>query len=76
MNSPHRQANFLDALPVPTRHPPRGIVLDMFCGSGSTGKAAELEGFNFVGIDLEEGNKELSEKRIDAVKLPLFEAMK
>ena len=24
---------------------------DPFCGSGSTGKAAILEGFNFVGID-------------------------
>ena len=31
--------------------PPGGMVLDMFCGTGSTGKAAILEGFNFTGID-------------------------
>jgi site-specific DNA-methyltransferase (adenine-specific) len=33
--------------------PPNGVVLDPFCGSGSTGKAAMLEGFRFVGIDLD-----------------------
>lgn len=32
--------------------PPGGIVLDPFLGSGSTGKAAMYEGFNFVGIEL------------------------
>jgi site-specific DNA-methyltransferase (adenine-specific) len=31
--------------------PPGGTVLDPFMGSGSTGKAAMKEGFNFVGID-------------------------
>lgn len=31
--------------------PPGGIVLDPFCGSGSTLKAAILEGFDCVGID-------------------------
>ena len=30
--------------------PPDGMVLDPFMGSGSTGKAALLEGFNFTGI--------------------------
>lgn len=34
--------------------PPNGTVLDPFTGSGSTGKAAILEGFNFVGIELTE----------------------
>jgi DNA modification methylase len=29
--------------------PPNGTVLDPFTGSGSTGKAAALEGFNFIG---------------------------
>ena len=33
--------------------PAGGAVLDPFAGSGSTGKAAVLEGFNFVGIELE-----------------------
>jgi site-specific DNA-methyltransferase (adenine-specific) len=34
--------------------PPEGIVLDPFMGSGTTGIAACLEGFNFVGIELDE----------------------
>jgi site-specific DNA-methyltransferase (adenine-specific) len=33
--------------------PPNGLVLDPFAGSGSTGKAALLEGFRFVGIERE-----------------------
>ena len=32
--------------------PPGGTVLNPFTGSGSTGKAAILEGFNFIGIEL------------------------
>ncbi len=31
--------------------PPGGIVLDPFMGSGSTGKAAVAEGFNFIGVE-------------------------
>jgi site-specific DNA-methyltransferase (adenine-specific) len=31
--------------------PPGGVVLDPFMGSGSTGKGAVLEGFNFIGIE-------------------------
>lgn len=33
--------------------PPGGVVLDPFMGSGSTGKAALLEGARFVGIERE-----------------------
>lgn len=33
--------------------PPGGLVLDPFMGSGSTGKAALLEGFRFYGIERE-----------------------
>jgi site-specific DNA-methyltransferase (adenine-specific) len=32
--------------------PPGGVVLDPFTGSGSTGKAAILQGFDFIGIEL------------------------
>lgn len=34
--------------------PPGGKVLDLFFGSGSTGKACMREGFQFVGIDLDQ----------------------
>jgi site-specific DNA-methyltransferase (adenine-specific) len=34
--------------------PPGGVVLDPFTGSGSTGKAAILQGFDFIGIELTE----------------------
>jgi len=34
--------------------PPNGIVLDPFTGSGSTGKAAILQGFDFIGIEMTE----------------------
>jgi site-specific DNA-methyltransferase (adenine-specific) len=52
--------------------PPGGIVLDPFMGSGSTGKAAVLEGFSFVGVDREAEYVEIARRRIDAARLPLF----
>lgn len=48
--------------------PPGGTVLDPFMGSGSTGKAAVLEGFNFIGIDREEEYVELARARIQFVE--------
>jgi len=44
--------------------PPGGTVLDMFMGSGSTGCAAVLEGFNFIGIDLDTEYVEIAKRRI------------
>lgn len=46
--------------------PPNGTILDPFMGSGSTGKAAMLEGFNFVGIEREQEYVEIAEARIGA----------
>jgi site-specific DNA-methyltransferase (adenine-specific) len=40
------------------------IVLDPFCGSGSTGIGAILEGRHFIGIDLEQKYIDISERRI------------
>jgi site-specific DNA-methyltransferase (adenine-specific) len=49
--------------------PPGGTILDPFLGSGSTGKAAALEGFSFIGIDLSAEYAEIAKARIDhAVK--------
>ena len=44
--------------------PPGGIVLDPFTGSGSTGKAALLEGFRFVGIERESEYIRIAQARI------------
>ena len=44
--------------------PPDKVVLDPFCGSGSTGIGALLEDRKFFGIDMEEHYTSISEKRI------------
>jgi DNA modification methylase len=44
--------------------PPGGVILDPFNGSGSTGKAAVLEGFNYIGCELSADYVELSKARI------------
>jgi site-specific DNA-methyltransferase (adenine-specific) len=46
--------------------PPGGTVLDPFMGSGSTGKAAIREGFNFIGIEREAEYLEIAKARIAA----------
>lgn len=44
--------------------PPDGIVLDPFNGSGSTGKAAMINGFKYIGIDLSQDYIDISKRRI------------
>ena len=46
--------------------PPGGIVLDPFMGSGSTGKAAMLEGLRFIGCELSPEYLAIAEARISA----------
>ena len=46
--------------------PPGGVVLDPFCGSGSTGKAAVLEGFRFIGIERDPQYLEIARARVAA----------
>lgn len=46
--------------------PPDGVVLDPFTGSGSTGKAAILEGFRFIGIEREAEYVEIARARVEA----------
>lgn len=43
---------------------PGGIVLDPFAGSGSTGKAAVLEGFGFIGCELSDEYSKIARARI------------
>ena len=44
--------------------PPGGVVLDPFMGSGSTGKAAILEGLGFVGIEYNPDYYAICESRL------------
>lgn len=44
--------------------PPGGLVLDPFTGSGSTGKAALLEGFRFIGFELSAEYAEIARRRM------------
>lgn len=46
--------------------PPGGTVLDPFTGSGSTGRAAVLEGFRFIGVEREADFVEIARARIQA----------
>jgi site-specific DNA-methyltransferase (adenine-specific) len=54
--------------------PKGGIVLDPFMGSGSTGCAAVMEQFHFIGIDITPEYVAIAQKRIDhyAVTSPLM----
>jgi site-specific DNA-methyltransferase (adenine-specific) len=45
--------------------PPNGIVLDPFCGSGTTGVACKLEGFQFVGMEQDPEYSKIAEGRIN-----------
>jgi len=51
--------------------PPGGTVLDPFMGSGSTGKAAALEGFKFIGIERDPEYIEIAKARIKAAQKQL-----
>lgn len=46
--------------------PPGGVILDPFMGSGSTGKAALLEGFKFIGCEREDEYMPIAQARIAA----------
>jgi site-specific DNA-methyltransferase (adenine-specific) len=48
------------------------MVLDPFMGSGSTGKACKLEGFDFIGIDLDEEYCKIAEARINSIQQKLL----
>lgn len=51
--------------------PKGGLILDPFCGSGTTGRAAVAEGFQFIGIELDPEYAAIARARI-AEYAPLF----
>lgn len=51
--------------------PPGGTVLDPFTGSGTTGIAAKLEGFSFIGIEREAEYVAIAEARIEEAQRSL-----
>jgi len=55
-----------------TATPFGGVVLDPFCGSGTTGVACMLEGRQFVGIEREAEYVEIARRRIEGAMLPLL----
>ncbi len=52
--------------------PPGGTVLDPFMGSGSTGRAALLEGFRFIGIEREAQYLEIARARVQSATPALW----
>jgi site-specific DNA-methyltransferase (adenine-specific) len=52
--------------------PRGGLVLDPFTGSGSTGRAAMLEGMRFIGCELSPEYAEIARARIRFTLGPLF----
>jgi site-specific DNA-methyltransferase (adenine-specific) len=52
--------------------PPDGVVLDPFCGSGTTGIAARREGFRFIGIDRDARYADVARARISG-DAPIFD---
>jgi site-specific DNA-methyltransferase (adenine-specific) len=46
------------------RLPPDSLILDPYCGSGSTGCAAVLEGHRFIGIECEAAYVEIARRRL------------
>ncbi len=55
--------------------PPGGLVLDPFTGSGSTGRAAMLEGMRFIGCELSPEYAKIARARIRFTLGPLFAHM-
>jgi site-specific DNA-methyltransferase (adenine-specific) len=55
--------------------PPNGTVLDPFTGSGSTGKAALIEGFRFIGIEMTEDYVPIIEGRLKNAEQKIDEGL-
>ena len=49
---------------VPFTQIPNALILDPYAGTGTTLQVASGHGFSSIGIDLDERNTQLAEKRI------------
>jgi len=49
--------------------PPEGIVLDLFCGTGTTLVAADKLGFRWIGCDNDPESVIIAKRRIEAQRL-------
>ena len=56
--------------------PPNGIVLDPFCGSGTTGVACKLDGFQFVGLEQDPEYFRIAEARINNMEVEIESQLK
>ncbi len=65
-NAEHPTQKPVDILDLLIRYscPPNGIVLDPFCGSGSTGVACALEGRHFIGIEKDPKYFAIAQRRL------------
>jgi DNA modification methylase len=72
---PYKEAHFatfpieLPTYCIKAGCPEGGIVLDPFMGSGTTGLAAQEQGRNYVGIDLNPEYIEIAERRLQQMNL-------
>ena len=55
--------------------PPGGTVLDPFMGSGSTGRGAVLERFNFIGVEMSAEYFDIADARIAAAEAKMTQTM-
>ena len=52
--------------------PPDGVVMDFFCGTGTTAQAAKEHGRRFIGCDLRMSQVEICRERLSTVTPSLF----
>ena len=52
--------------------PPGGLVLDIFCGSGTTGAVAIRTGRRFIGVDIRESEIEKTSRRLKEIQPELI----
>lgn len=74
VDHPTQKPVALMMLPVVASCPEGGIVLDPFCGSGTTGVACAMTGRNFIGMERDPGYCEIARRRMSGA-VPLGAAV-